>query len=324
MATRHFLHVWLWSIVMAVWASVAHAAPPRAVNCIAPAQPGGGFDLTCRLLSDALAGRDIAVNRRFMPGGVGAVAFNAMINQTPADPSTLVAFSEGSIYNLALGHYGDRGLDDVQWLAALAVDYGAVVVRADAPWHTLPELLAAVKAEPQRMALGGGGVIGGQDWMRAATMTRLAGIYPDRMRFVAFEGGGGCLEALVAGFVAACMNDAGDSQTSIDEGRPLRILAVHSAERLPGALAAIPTAREQGIPLDWPVLRGVYTGPQVPRAEVLAWQRLLDDVLHGPAYEDLLASHHLEPMPLTGPALDERLARMAQDARTRAVQLGLP
>ncbi|MDB6454541.1 tripartite tricarboxylate transporter substrate-binding protein [Falsirhodobacter sp. 20TX0035] len=324
MAHRYAVHVWLCSIVMTVWACLAQAAPPRAVTCIAPAQPGGGFDLTCRLLADALNGTGITVKSRFMPGGVGAVAFNAIINQTPADPATVVAFSEGSIYNLSLGHYGARDMGDVRWLAALAVDYGAVVVRADAPWATLPDLLAAVKAEPQRVALGGGGMIGGQDWMRAATMAQMLGIDIAQMRFVAFEGGGGCIEALAAGFVQACLNDAGDSQTAIDDGQPLKLLAIHSANRLSGALAAVPTAREQGVPLDWPVLRGIYTGPQVADADVEDWRQVLNAVLTSPAYADLLATHHLEPMPLTGPALEERLAQLSQDARTRAVQLGVP
>lgn len=324
MATRYTLHVCACAIVMTILSCVAHAAPPRTVTCIAPAQPGGGFDLTCRLLSEALADAGIVVDRTFMPGGVGAVAFNAVVNQNSDDAGTLVAFSEGSIYNLALGHYGDRDMDDVRWLASIAVDYGAVVVRSDAPWQSLPELLAAVKAEPQRIALGGGGMIAGQDWMRAATMAQLAGIDIHQMRFVAFEGGGGCIEALVAGFVQACLNDAGDSQIAIDAGAALRIIAVHAPERLPGVMASVPTAREQGIALDWPVLRGVYIGPGVDDENVRAWTDTLEAVMQSPRYQELLVKYHLEQMPLTGPALQARLSEMAQDARLRAVQLGVP
>lgn len=324
MATRYTLHVCVLSIALAIWAGVARAAPPASVECIAPAQQGGGFDLTCRLLSDALGAAGIAVNRSFMPGGVGAVAFNAIINQKPDDPATVVAFSEGSIYNLVLGHYGDRDLDDVQWLAGMAVDYGAVVVREDAVWQTLPDLLDAVREAPQRIALGGGGTVAGQDWMRAATLTELAGVDSHLMRFVAFEGGGGCMEALLAGFVQACLNDAGDSQTAIDGGAPLRLLAVHASERLGGVLALVPTAREQGVPLDWPVLRGIYTGPEVGADDIRAWRQMLETVMAGAEYRDFLAAHHLEPMPLTGPALQDRLTEMMQDARTRAARLGVP
>jgi len=324
MATRYTLRVCACAIVMTILSCVAHAAPPSVVTCIAPAQPGGGFDLTCRLLSEALTEAGISVDRTFMPGGVGAVAFNAVVNQNPDDAATLVAFSEGSIYNLALGHYGDRDMEDVRWLAVIAVDYGAVVVRAEASWQTLPDLLAAVKAEPQRIALGGGGMIAGQDWMRAATMAQMSGIDMHKMRFVAFEGGGGCIEALVAGFVQACLNDAGDSQTAIDAGSPIRFVAVHATERLSGALSSVPTAREQGVALDWPVLRGVYVGPNVGDEDVRAWTEVLDTVMQSPRYRELLADYHLEPMPLTGPSLQARLSEMAQDARLRAVQLGVP
>lgn len=248
----------------------AQDLPPA--TCIAPAQPEGGFDLTCRLLADALDRTGVALDRVFLPGGVGAVAFSEMTGPRAAEEGTLVAFSEGSIYNLALGRYGDHDVTDVRWLAQVAQDYGAVVVQQDAPWPDLPALMAAVRALPQRVAFGGGGTIAGQDWMRGAMTAELSGIDHRRMRFVAFEGAGGCTQALLEGFVQACMNDVGDTRRAIDAGRPLRILAVYAPERLPGALADIPTAREQGIALDWPVMRGVYMGAGVPDETFARWR----------------------------------------------------
>lgn len=316
MATRDTL-CRLATAALMMWGMPAHAAPDTA-TCIAPAQPGGGFDLTCQLLADLLATKDIDVTHSFMPGGVGAVAFNTVVGRLRAEPSLLVAFSAGSVHNLALGAYGPHDLDDVQWLASLAVDYGAVTVRADAPWPDLQSLMDAARATPQRIAFGGGGAARGQDHMRAEIMGQLAGLARGSLRFVAFEGGGGCTEALVAGFVQACLNDVGDSQTAIEEGAPLRILAVHAPHRLQGDMARIPTAREQGLPLDWPVMRGVYTGPDVPARDVAAWRALLDGLMATPAYAALLERHHLQPLPLTGPALDARLIDLAARARAYA------
>jgi putative tricarboxylic transport membrane protein len=42
----------------------------------------------------------------YMPGGVGAVAYNAVVAQRPADAGTLVAWSSGSLLNLAQGKFG--------------------------------------------------------------------------------------------------------------------------------------------------------------------------------------------------------------------------
>ena len=61
-------------------ALLAHAAGPlEKTECIAPAKPGGGFDLTCKLVqSGLLNGKFITSPMRvtYMPGGIGAVAYN--------------------------------------------------------------------------------------------------------------------------------------------------------------------------------------------------------------------------------------------------------
>ena len=72
--------------------------------CLAPAKPGGGFDLTCRLVSNSLSAtkvidKPMIVN--FMPGGVGAVAYNHVIGQRSNDPEMIVAASTGSALNIA-------------------------------------------------------------------------------------------------------------------------------------------------------------------------------------------------------------------------------
>ena len=305
--------------------SVTASAPEDQTSCIAPAQPEGGFDLTCRVITEALKAAAILprpMQRSFLPGGVGAVAFNAMTGPRAAEAGTLVAFSEGTIYNLVRGSFGDHDIGDVRWLAQVAQDYGAIVVRADAPWADLPALLATARENPQSVAFGGGGTIGGQDWMRAAMTAELSGIDRRKLRFVAFEGAGSCTEALLAGFVQACMNDVGDTRTAMDAGKPLRILAAFAPQRLPGALSDIPTAREQGLALDWPVMRGVYMGAQVSDQDFALWQARLERVMASPEYAQILRRYHLQPHPLTGAALRDEILGMAQDARDRLARLG--
>ena len=64
----------------------------------------------------------------YMPGGIGAVAYNAVVAQRPADANTIVAFSGGSLLNLAQGKFGRYNENDVRWLAAVGTDYGAIIV----------------------------------------------------------------------------------------------------------------------------------------------------------------------------------------------------
>lgn len=84
----------------------------------------------------------------YMPGGVGAVAYNAIVAQRPGEPGTVVAFSGGSLLNLAQGKFGRYGVDDVRWLASVGTDYGMIAVRADSPWKDLPSFMAAMEKIP--------------------------------------------------------------------------------------------------------------------------------------------------------------------------------
>lgn len=117
-------------------------AEPKRPECIAPAKPGGGFDLTCKLAQSGLKDGGLLkapMRVTYMPGGVGAVAYNAVVAQRPKDAGTITAFSSGSLLNLAQGKFGRYDENAVRWLAGIGTDYGAISVRADSPtrlWAT--------------------------------------------------------------------------------------------------------------------------------------------------------------------------------------------
>jgi tripartite-type tricarboxylate transporter receptor subunit TctC len=120
---------------------VAAMAEITRPECIAPANPGGGFDLTCRIAQAGLAEQiKEPIQVTFMPGGIGAVAYNLFNTTRTDDPNAIVAFSTGSLLNIATGKYGAWTENDVRWLASAGTDYGAVVVKADSPIRTPKDL----------------------------------------------------------------------------------------------------------------------------------------------------------------------------------------
>ncbi|QEI07937.1 tripartite tricarboxylate transporter substrate binding protein [Pigmentiphaga aceris] len=283
------------------------AAEPNRPECIAPAQPGGGFDITCRLTQAAL--RDSKALTKpmrivYMPGGVGAVAYNSIIGQRPADAGAIVAFSGGSLLNLAQGKFGRYGVDDVRWVAAVGADYGVAVVRDDSPYKDLKSLMEAFRADPSKIVLGAGGSIGSQDWMKAALTARAANVDYKKMRFVAFEGGGEAVTALRGGHIQAYMGDAAEAMTMMEGGAPIRVLAVYHKERLPGRLANVPTATEQGYPIEWPIIRGFYVGPKVSDADYNWWKEAFDKTMATPEFAQTQQKQGLFPFNITGAALD--------------------
>jgi putative tricarboxylic transport membrane protein len=307
--------------------TVARAA---SVECIVPSKPGGAMDLTCKLAQKGLQGlRDAPksppseMRITYLPGGIGAVAWHSLVSQRRrAEPNTLVAFSGGSLLNLAQGKFGKATANDVRWVAALGTDYGMIAVRADSPYKTLTELLAALKKNPQKVLIGVSGTIGSQDWLKMAMVFKTAGLDPKVLRFVALEGGGEAFTAMHANYVQVVSGDASEATLYAASGNT-RVLAVLSDKRLPGVLANVPTAREQGIDVVWPIIRGLWMGPQVPDADYRQWVAAFDRVLADPQFAQMRAASGLYPFGLTGDALKAYVTKAVDDYGRHAAELGL-
>jgi putative tricarboxylic transport membrane protein len=292
-----------------------------------PAKPGGGFDLGCQLARAALQRAEparVPLAIRYLPGGIGALAYRQATTTRAADAGTLVAFSSGSLLNLVQGRWGPAPRREVRWVAGIGIDHGVIAVHRNAPWPSLGALLAALKANPQAIVFGAGGTIGSQDWMKAALLARAAGIGHQAMRFVAFEGGGDALAALQGGHVQVLAGDAAEVGRQWDAAAPLRVLAVLAEARLPGRWASVPTAREQGVDLVWPILRGIYVGPEVSDADHAAWVRAFAAAMALPAFAEDRARAGLQPPALTGTGLDAYIARQLSQYRALASSFGLP
>lgn len=290
-------------------------------ECIVPSKPGGAMDLTCKLAQKALQGK-APMRLSYLPGGIGAVAWHTLVSQRASEADTLVAFSGGSLLNLAQGKFGKATANDVRWVAALGADYGMIAVRSDSQYKTLADLIEALRRHPQKVLIGVSGTIGSQDWMKMALVAQRAGIDPKVLRFVALEGGGESFTAMDAGFVQVVSGDASEATLYAGAGKA-RVLAVLSEKRLPGVLAALPTAREQGIDVVWPIIRGVWMGPKVSDADYKRWVRAFDQMEASPGYAQMQAAYGLYPFSMTGPALTEYVKKAVDDYHQQATQFKL-
>lgn len=307
-------------------AAVQAQEQPKKPECIAPAQPGGGFDLTCRVAVNGFGSTKILeapMRTVYMPGGIGAVAYNHIVAQRPGDPNAIVAYSGGSLLNLAQGKFGKYTVEDVRWLAAIGSDYGVAIVRDDSPYKDLKSLMEAFRSDPTKVVLGAGGSVGSQDWMKAALTAKAADVDYKKMRFVAFEGGGEALTALRGGHIQAYMGDAAEARTMLDGGAPIRILAVFNDERLSGTMADIPTAAEQGFDINWPIIRGFYVGPKVSDEQYQWWVQAFDKLMTTPEFAKLQEQQGLFPFNKTGDELDAYVKERVQFYTELADSFGL-
>jgi putative tricarboxylic transport membrane protein len=319
----------LWQILMAAMLALVSAQTFAApAECIVPAKPGGGLDLVCKLIRDGLqangqtAARDDLPRISYLPGGVGAVAWNSIVTRRRAEPDTLVAFSGGSLLNLAIGKFGNASIDDVRWVAGVGADYGMIAVRNDSPYKTLRDLVDALKHNPEKVTIGASGTIGSQDWLKMTLIVKQEGIDAKRLRFVALEGGGESFTALMGGYVQAVSGDASEAAQHAVAGK-IRVLAVLSDARLSGVLADVPTAREQGFDVTWPIIRGVYVGPNVSNADYRKWVATFDHMMAQPSFAQLRAARGLHPFALTGDQLTAYIKKTVANYGKQGKELGL-
>ena len=307
-------------------ANAVQAQEPNRPECIAPAQPGGGFDLTCRIAVNSFQNSDLLKNPMrtvYMPGGIGAVAYNNIVAQRRNDPNAIVAFSGGSLLNLAQGKFGRYGVDDVRWLASVGADYGALMVRQDSPFKNLDDLIKALKADPSKVVFGAGGSVGSQDWMVVALTAKAAEVDYKRIRFVAFEGGGEAATALTGNHVQVLSTGAAETIGAIEGGSDMRVIAVFSEDRLPGVLEDVPTAKELGYDIVWSIVRGFYVGPDVSDEQYDWWVNAFNQLYKTDTFKEIQKQQGLFPHDVAGKELDDYVKERVKEYAELAESFGL-
>ena len=300
-------------------------AATTTAQCIAPANPGGGWDLTCRAVAEALGasvpgGHPLRVTN--VPGSGGGVAFGKVVAGMGANDRLIVAASPSTLLGLAQQHYGKLTERDVRWIAAVGAEPSVVAVRADAPWRSLNDLVRTWRATPEAVAFGGGSVVGGQDHMKILLLARAAGVDVKRVRYLPLSGPLEAITSLTAGTIQVFPGDASEVQRQV-ESKELRILAVLGNTRSPGVLAQVPTAREQGLDVVWEVWRGFYAPRGISEPAYAEWVARLRSMTETPEWRALLARNGLTPFFLGGAQFDRFVADQVAAYRTVSKEIGI-
>ena len=171
--------------------------------------------------------------------------------------------------------------------------------------------------------MGGSGTVGSQDWIKAALVAKAAKVGRNAFRFVGFEGGGEANAALLKGYVDVVSGDYSEALRLIHDGASLRILTVLSASRLPQQPPETRTARDEGVDLVWPNIRGLYMGPQVAEADYRRWVGTMDQMLGHPAFQRLRAERGLLPLAKTAEDFSAEVGALVRSYQQTLVSLGL-
>ncbi|WP_170326074.1 Bug family tripartite tricarboxylate transporter substrate binding protein [Ruegeria arenilitoris] len=312
------------AIAAAVFALSGVAA--SAQECIAPANPGGGWDFTCRQVGKSL--QDLGLIDQTMQvvnlaGGGGGVAFAEVVNKRGEDNELIVAASAATATRLAQGAYPGNTMDQVRWLAAIGADYGVIAVAADSAVNTLPELLDQIKADPASVSVAGGSAVGGWDHLKVLIAANAYGIDDVRaVKYIAFDGGGEAVTQLLAGSVQAFTGDISEAKGFVDSG-DIKVIAVLAPDRLPGEFADFPTAKEQGVDAIGANWRGFYAPGGMTDEAYGDWVGKIGDLYASDEWKEVMAANGLAPLDLQGAAFQDFVAESVGQIQTISKEIGI-
>jgi putative tricarboxylic transport membrane protein len=307
-------------------AGAAQAFEPEQTECIAPADPGGGWDFTCRQVGKTLQDLGLVpgtMQVTNLSGGGGGVAFAEVVNKRNDDNDLVVAASSATATRLAQGAFPGNTMDQVRWLGSVGADYGIIAVAKDSPIATLPELLDQIKADPTSVAIAGGSAVGGWDHLKVLIAAQAAGIEDVRtIKYVAFNGGGEAVTQLLAGSVQAFTGDASEAKGFVDSG-DIKVIAVLAPERLPGDFAEFPTAKEQGVDAVGANWRGFYAPGGMSDDAYAYWTDAIDKLYASDEWQATMTQNGLAPLDLQGEEFQAFVSDSVNEIAEISKEIGL-
>ena len=273
-----------------------------ATECIAPANPGGGWDFTCRQIANIMQETGLSPNMvqvTNMAGAGGGVAYTHVVGQRNTDADVFVAASSATTTRLAQNAFAGMTADQVRWVGTIGGDPGVIVVAKDSPFQTINDLIEAVKADPAKVAFAGGSAVGGFDHLKVLMLLDRAGYSEARsVKYIGLDGGADAITQTVGGFTQAMTGDISEIQGFIRSG-DVRALAVLSDERVAG-FEDIPTAKEQGVDMVAMNWRGIYVPKGISDEDFAKWTDTLQKVADSEQWQKIMTENGLAPYTLIG------------------------
>ena len=240
-------------------AATSEWKPTKEVTIVVGTGVGGGQDASARTLQKMLTqlrlvDAPIAVVNK--PGGGGLLGWT-FLNQHAGDAHFLQIANPLLITNNVMGR-APITYNDVTPIAMLFTSSIAVSVKADSPLRSGRDLGARLKQDSSSVSASVGSNLGYTNHISLALISKAAGGDPKKLKAVVFQGSGEAMTALLGGHVDVIATDASNVIPHMQAGR-IRVLGVTAPSRLPGALAEVPTWREQGYDVvvsTWRMLAG--------------------------------------------------------------------
>ncbi len=241
--------------------------PQQDLRIMAPADPGGGWDSTARVMGDVIRKANVVdkgVEVYNVPGAGGTIGLSQLSSKQSGKSNELMVMG---LVMLGAIQTNDSPVDlsKTTPLASLTTEPEAIAVSAKSPYKTLDDLVKDMKADPGKFSVGGGSA-GGTDQILLGLLAKAAGVDPSKPKYVAYSGGGEALQSILSGSVDAGISGVSEFTDQVEAGK-MRVLAVSSADGVEVAGKPVKSISEQGLDVEITNWRGVVGPPDIKPGE---------------------------------------------------------
>ncbi|MBE0467820.1 MAG: tripartite tricarboxylate transporter substrate binding protein [Candidatus Desulforudis sp.] len=263
--------------------------PTRPITYMIPFDPGGQSDLEARrqqpLLQEFL-GQKIIIT--YKAGGGGAVGWTEMVNQKP-DGYFIGGINIPHIILQPLSR-DDAGYktEQIQPVAIFQATPIGLAVPKDSPYNDLAKFIAAAKAKPGSITIGGSGTHSGHH-LATLQLEKLSGA---TFEYVPFTGAAPQMQAFLGGHVQAIF---GNSNDLVQHQDTMKILAIGCSGERFAALPDVPTFIELGYDMTASIDRGVAVPPGTDEQIVKILEEAFLKISNNEAVQEQMIKEGFEP-----------------------------
>jgi tripartite-type tricarboxylate transporter receptor subunit TctC len=276
------------SAALATPAFAQEKYPVDTVTLVTHSSPGGGSDVYLREMIRFLApvmGADFAVEN--VKGGSGAKAI-AKVATSPADGSIFYAATPTYI-NMSLLSNPDHSYKDVEPVVNFFLDPQVIYVRKDSSLQSLPDVIAAAKANPGTQKWGTGSPAS-LERQALEKFKVLAGV---DVTIITHDGGGDMMINVLNGSLDLGIGEIQEFRGQLDAGE-VRVIGVFTEERL-SEFPDAKTAKDEGIDMVVNKFRGIVGPKGLPPEVIHAWEVAIPKVLEDPEFQKWYRAAALVP-----------------------------
>ena len=244
------------------------------IHFLIPGGAGGGWDGTARGTGEALTKSGIVGKATYenMSGGGGGKAIAHLIE---VKDSGILMVNSTPIVIRSLQKVFPQSFRDLTPIAGTIGDYAAIVVDKNSKIKDLKSLVAAYKADPTKVAVGGGSVAGGMDHLVVALVMKKSGVDAKKVKYIPYDAGGKAMAGLLSGEIKALSTGFSEAVELARQGE-VKILCVTSSKRVK-ASPDTPTCDEAGASgatfVNW---RGFFATPGLSADKAKVYQKALE------------------------------------------------